>query len=81
MIFAFMLAITAIGSLAYWIGAFLNFSFITWGAHIFMLLLSGGTFMIHWVCGLIFVLLFDGLYLLVCGFANERFCYHGSSFF
>ena len=82
MIVGFMLAITVISSLLYWLGAALNWSFVTWIAHGLMLLMAFGMFlMYHWIWGVVFFVLFGGLYFLACSLISQRYFGHDSNFY
>ena len=82
MLVGFMLAITIGASLIYWLGAAINLSFITWIAHGLMLLMTLGIFlMYHWIWGVVFFVLFGGLYLLACSLISQRYFGHDSNFY
>lgn len=79
---AFMLVITVISALIYWLGAAFNWNFVTWIAHGLMLLVAIGMFLVyHWIWGIIFFVVCGGLYLLACSLISQRYSYHGSNFY
>lgn len=82
MLVGFMIAITIGASLIYWLGAAINLSFITWIAHGLMLLMTVGIFlMYHWIWGVVFFVVFGGLYLLACSLITQRYFGHDSNFY
>ncbi|MBQ8433464.1 MAG: hypothetical protein IJX23_01480 [Clostridia bacterium] len=82
MLVGFMIAITIGASLIYWLGAAINLSFITWIAHGLMLLMTVGIFlMYHWIWGVVFFVVFGGLYLLACSLISQRYFTHNSNFY
>ena len=80
-IFGGMLGITVVCSLIFWLGAFLNFSFVVWFAHGIMGLITIGAFIgLHWAWGIVFFILFDGLYLCLIGrLLSEEYGFHGTN--
>ena len=80
---AFMLGITIGATLIYWLGAALNWSFVTWIAHGIMLLIAFGMFLVyHWIWGIVFLVIFGGAYLfLAVPLISQRYSYHGSNFY
>ena len=83
LLLAAFLFFTALASLIYWIGALFNSSVIAYIAHGFMLLLTFGLFLVlHWAWGLVFFLVFDGIYFgLISRLLNERYGFHDTSWF
>ena len=80
-IFGIMLATTVICSLIFWLGASLNFSVVVWFAHIMMGLASIGAFILcHWIWGIVFFIVFDGLYICLVGrLLSEAYGFHGTN--
>ena len=80
---AFMLVITVISALIYWLGAAFNWNFVTWIAHGLMILVAIGMFLVyHWIWGIVFLVIFGGAYLfLAVPLISQRYSYHGSNFY
>ena len=74
LIVAFMIATTAFASLIYWLGCLFNWSWFVWIGHALMMLMTLGMFVaIHWIWGIVFLLLFDGAYIaLICPMITQK---------
>ena len=69
-----MIAITAIATLAYWLGCTFNSGLFVWIGHGIMLLIAIGIFLtFHWIWGVVFFVLFGGAYIaLLCPMISAK---------
>ena len=70
-----MIAVTAIASLAYWLGCMFGWGWLTWVGHGLMVLMTIGMFITqHWAWGVVFLVLFGGAYIgLICPLITQRY--------
>ena len=70
-----MIAVTAIASLAYWLGCMFGWGWLTWVGHGLMVLMTIGMFITqHWAWGVVFLVLFGGAYIgLICPLITRRY--------
>lgn len=71
----FMLAITAIASLAYWLGCMFGWGWLVWVGHGLMVLMAIGMFITqHWAWGVVFFVVFGGAYLgIICPLISQHY--------
>ena len=70
-----MIAVTALASLAYWLGCMFGWGWLTWVGHGLMVLMTIGMFITqHWAWGVVFLVLFGGAYIgLICPLITQRY--------
>lgn len=70
-----MIAVTALASLAYWLGCMFGWGWLTWVGHGLMVLMTIGMFITqHWIWGVVFLVLFGGAYIgLICPLITQRY--------
>ena len=75
MVVGTMIGVTAIASLAYWLGCMFGWGWLTWVGHGLMVLMTIGMFITqHWIWGVVFLVLFGGAYLcLICPLISKRY--------
>ena len=69
-----MIGVTALASLAYWLGCMFGWGWLVWVGHGIMTLMTIGMFVaFHWIWGVVFLVLFGGAYLgLICPMITEK---------
>lgn len=74
MIVGTMIAVTALASVLYWLGCMFNWGLFVWAGHALMMLMTLGAFVaIHWIWGIVFLLLFGGAYMfLICPMITQK---------
>lgn len=71
----FMLTVTAIASVAYWLGCMFGWGWLVWVGHGIMGLMMIGMFIVyHWIWGVVFIVLFGGAYLgIICPLITQQY--------